>query len=661
MKKSCEIDCRKGRDRMAIVDMSKFYLLAFKEKRESLLKELQKFKYVHLIDSGNDFSKEDLNTVSRSEELIDIDDYLNKSKYVIERLEKIEDKKPALESLKEGKKHFTYEEIKNRARKFNFSQIYKEISSIIDEIEKKEAENQEILNKVSELLPYKAIDIPLEDLKLTKFSKIYLGTIPQRYKENFEELLKENDSVYFNVLHTDKNYAYYLIICHKSDDEDVIDAFRKMGFTLVNFKEKGTINENINSLLERKSQNLDSIDTLNKELKNYLKYLDDFKIYYEYQSNEKLKVISSEKFLRTKNLDLIEGYVPSKFLKSFEEAIQLICGDDYYLYKKEADRNSHEVPIMLKNNKFVGPFEMLTEMYSMPRYNEIDPTPFFAPFYFIFAGIMIGDLGYGLLVFIGSLLALRFFNLDKATKRFMTFFNYLSISAMIFGLVFGSFFGGIIPLPTLINPAEDIMEMLMLSLLLGGVHIFFALGIKAYMDIRDNKPKDAFYDVGLWYMALIGAIGYGLSKAVSMNPIVVKILFYAMIIAMVGIVLTGGRSEKTTLAKFGWGVYALYGISSYIGDFVSYLRLMALVLSGSFIGLAVNMIAGMLFGSSIIGKLFAIVIFLVFQAFNCFLCYLSAYVHTARLTYVEMFNKFYEGGGVPFKKMVEDSKYFNID
>lgn len=646
---------------MAIVDMSKFYLLAFKEKRENLLKELQKFKYVHLVDSVNDFSKEDLNTVSRAEELIDIDDYLNKSKYVIERLEKIEDKKPALEALKEGKKHFTYEEIKNRARKFNFSQIYKEISSIIDEIEKKEAENQEILNKVSELLPYKAIDLPLEDLKLTKFSKIYLGTIPQRYKENFEELLKENDSVYFNVLHTDKNYAYYLIICHKSDDEDVIDAFRKMGFTLVNFKEKGTINENINSLRERKSQNLDSIDTLNKELKNYLKYLDDFKIYYEYQSNEKLKVISSEKFLRTKNLDLIEGYVPSKFLKSFEDAIQLICGDDYYLYKKEADRNSHEVPIMLKNNKFVGPFEMLTEMYSMPRYNEIDPTPFFAPFYFIFAGIMIGDLGYGLLVFIGSLLALKFFNLDKATKRFMTFFNYLSISAMIFGLVFGSFFGGIIPLPTLINPAEDIMEMLMLSLLLGGVHIFFALGIKAYMDIRDNKPKDAFYDVGLWYMALIGAIGYGLSKAVAMNPIVVKILFYAMIIAMVGIVLTGGRSEKTTLAKFGWGVYALYGISSYIGDFVSYLRLMALVLSGSFIGLAVNMIAGMLFGSSIIGKLFAIVIFLVFQAFNCFLCYLSAYVHTARLTYVEMFNKFYEGGGVPFKKMVEDSKYFNID
>ena len=99
----------------------------------------------------------------------------------------------------------------------------------------------------------------------------------------------------------------------------------------------------------------------------------------------------------------------------------------------------------------------------------------------------------------------------------------------------------------------------------------------------------------------------------------------------------------------------------HLGDFVSYLRLMALVLSGSFLGLAINMIAGMLFESNILGKLFAIVIFVVFQLFNAFLSYLSAYVHTARLTYVEMFNKFYEGGGIPFKKMIENSDYFNID
>lgn len=641
--------------------MSKFNLLSFKEKRENLLKELQKFNYVHLIPSEVDFSDENLSQVSRSEELIDIDDGLTKTKAVIERLEKIEEKKSTLDSLKEGRKHFTYEQIKKRAKNFDFNAIYNEISTILSDIENREARNQEILTRIDELMPWKAIDVPLEDLNSIRLVKVYTGIIPQRYKASFDELIREDDEVYVNNLHDDKNYSYYLIIAHRDSDEAVNEVMRKVGFTLVSFKDIGTIQDNIKKLREEREHNKSEIESLNDGLKEYLKYLDDFKIYYEYLTNEKLKITSSEKFLRTKNLDLIEGYVPTKILPAFEKSIQKVCADEYYFYTEDANKDSSEVPILLKNNKFVGPFEMLTEMYSMPKYNEIDPTPFFAPFYFIFAGIMIGDLGYGLLVFIATMIAIKLFNLDKASKRFIIFFNYLSISAMIFGLIFGSFFGGIITLPALINPAEDTTEMLLLSLLLGGIHIFFALGIKAYMDLRDGKPKDAFYDVGLWYMVLVGAIGFGISKFKPINPIVEKILFYSMIIAMVGIVLTGGRSEKTVGAKFGWGIYALYGISSYIGDFVSYLRLMALVLSGSFIGVAVNMIAGMLFGSSIIGKLFAIIIFIVFQAFNCFLCYLSAYVHTARLTYVEMFNKFYEGGGIPFKKMIEESKYFNID
>ncbi len=203
--------------------------------------------------------------------------------------------------------------------------------------------------------------------------------------------------------------------------------------------------------------------------------------------------------------------------------------------------------------------------------------------------------------------------------------------------------------------------MVILSVILGGIHIFFGLGIKAYMNIRDGKPKDALYDVGFWYMAVLGAIGFILGKFLPQFAPYSKLLMIIMIVGMVGIVATGGRDEKSTGAKIGWGVYSLYGITSYLGDFVSYLRLMALVLSGSFLGLAINMIAGMLFESNIIGKLFAIVIFVAFQLFNAFLSYLSAYVHTARLTYVEMFNKFYEGGGIPFKKMIENSDYFNID
>ncbi|WP_071025640.1 V-type ATP synthase subunit I [Peptoniphilus raoultii] len=646
---------------MAIVNMSKFDLFIFKDQRENFLKKIQKFKYVHLVNHERKDEDEELSEVSRANELMEIDDKISKAKEAIEILEKYKKKKSALKAMKEGKENLTFDELLKRAGVFDFEKYYGEVSKIKKDNDDILAELTDLDQKIFDLNPWKSIDFPLEKLDAFKDVSVYTGTIPDRYRAEFENSLKNNDLIYIDKVHVDKNYSYYLIICHKSEDEKCNEVFRKMGFTISNFKDAGKAEDLIKSYKDKKEDNKKKIQENVDKLKTYVKFLDDFQIYYEYLRNEKLKTISSQKFLDTKNLDLIEGYVPRDMLGNFEKLVKDLVGENYYFVSKDAERDSKEVPIMLKNNKLIRPFEFMTEMYSLPKYNEIDPTPFFAPFYFIFAGIMVGDLGYGLLVFIGSLIALKSFNLDKGQRKFIQFFNYLSISTMIFGLIFGSFFGGIIKLPSLIDPAADTTEMLLLSLLLGGIHIFFALGINGYMKIRDGHPKDAFFDVGLWYMVLVGSIGFGISKVITMNPLVSKILFWTMIVSMIGIVLTGGRDQKSLGGKFGWGIYSLYGITSYIGDFVSYLRLMALVLSGSFIGVAVNMVAGMLFGSSIFGKIFAVLIFLVFQAFNAFLSYLSAYVHTARLTYVEMFNKFYEGGGRPFKKMIEDSKYFNIE
>ena len=177
--------------------------------------------------------------------------------------------------------------------------------------------------------------------------------------------------------------------------------------------------------------------------------------------------------------------------------------------------------------------------------------------------------------------------------------------------------------------------------------------MKGYMYIRDGKPMDAVYDVLFWYMAVGGPIFYVLSKN--------KIGLYLMAIGMVGIVLFAGRENKSVGARIGSGVYDLYGITSWVGDFVSFLRLMALVLSGGFVAYAVNVIVKMLFGAGIGGIIGGIIVFVVFQLFNMFLSYLSAYVHSLRLIYVEMFNKFYEGGGVKFREMLEDTKKILIN
>lgn len=191
-----------------------------------------------------------------------------------------------------------------------------------------------------------------------------------------------------------------------------------------------------------------------------------------------------------------------------------------------------------------------------------------------------------------------------------------------------------------------------MSLVIGGVSLFTALGVKGYMYLRDGKPMDAFYDVGFMYMAVGGAIVLALTKS--------DLAKWVMIVGMLGILFFAGRDAASIGGRIGSGAYELYGITSWIGDFVSFLRLMALVLSGGFVAYSVNIIVKMLVGGGIGGIIGGIIIFVVFQLFNMFLSYLSAYVHGLRLIYVEMFNKFYEGGGVKFREMIEDTKFVKI-
>lgn len=648
---------------MAIVNMKKFKLFIFDGDRVKLIDKFQKFNYVHIDESSfdADFSEDDFTRPRSSEDLIEIDDKIKRSKEDIDLLLEFKEKENPIKAMKEGVEDISLEELAGRAMTFPFEKIDGEIKALVDAKDKNNSKIQNLDSKISELKPWEELSSSLDGLAYMGSVNIYTGTISTNHAAEFESEFVKNELAYIERVSKDKNFCYYLMIVEKSIDDDIKALFSNYGFTPINIKADGKVKDKIESYERDKDALFEKNNKIEKDLKTYLKYLEDFKFSYEFYRNEKIKIMSERKFLKTTELDLIEGYVPSDKLEAFEREVKKVCGENYYLSAEDAQRDSDKVPILLKNNSFVSPFELMTEMYSMPRYNEIDPTPFFAPFYFVFAGIMVGDFGYGLLVFLGTLFALKTFKLTDKKRRFIKFFNYLSISTMIFGLVFGSFFGGIIKLPSLIDPAEDSTLLVILSLILGGIHIFFALGIKAYMNIRDGKPKDALYDVGFWYMAVLGAIVFGLGKALPQVAPFSKGALIIMILGMIGIVATGGREEKSTGAKIGWGIYSLYGISSYLGDFVSYLRLMALVLSGSFLGLAINMIAGMLFESNVLGKIFAIVIFVVFQLFNAFLSYLSAYVHTARLTYVEMFNKFYEGGGIPFKKMIENSDYFNID
>ena len=298
-------------------------------------------------------------------------------------------------------------------------------------------------------------------------------------------------------------------------------------------------------------------------------------------------------------------------------------------------------------------------MYSYPKYNEVDPTPLLVPFYLVFFGMMVADAGYGLVMLIASFCAMKFIKLTKKNEDFARFFFYLSFPTIFFGFIYGSFFGDAVKIPGLIDPSRDINTILGMSIVLGVIQIFFGLGIKAFVLIKAGKKRDAFYDVGAWLITLISIGLLAGSIMLKWPPIMKYVSIGGLILGSVVIVLTGGRTEKTKGAQIGQGLYALYGITGYVSDLVSYTRLMALGLAGGSIAGALNMLIAQL-PQGIVAIIIGPIIFVLAHVFNLLLGLLGAYVHTARLQYVEYFSKFYEGGGKPFTPFKSSEKYINL-
>lgn len=646
---------------MAIVKMSNFSLLAFDTEKDTLLHELQKFEYVHFVDldKEKDLIDGELNSVKVPESIVEIDDEISKVKYSIDILSKYEIKETGIKTMIEGKDNYSFTELENKALSIDYAPTYEKLRDISLETDKINQEILDISSRKEELINWKGLDYPIDDLNKFVQSEVVMGTIPKKFKDKFNEEKLDLEYTYSEVVHEDKDSIYLFALTSKEEFDKLNQILRDHGFSSVKLNAQGTPKEEIEKFNKRLEDLKGNSEKLIGQIKELSFNLSNLEIVYEYLMNKKLRIMSTENFLKTESVNVIKGFIPTDMTSEFTEVVSKSLDNAYYLETEDADKDDPHVPILLKNSKFTESFESLTGMYALPHYNEIDPTPYLAPFYLAFFGMMVADAGYGLIMLIGTLIALKVANLSDSQEKFVRFFYYLSYSTIAWGLFFGSFFGGIVPIPGVMNPAEQYQDLLIISVVFGAIHLFFALGIKAYVNIRDKKYLDALFDVGFWFMALAGGIFFLLSIVVELTPIVGTIGKWVMIIGMVGIVLTGGRSAASLGGKLAGGAYELYGISSYVGDFVSYSRLMALGLSGGFIASSINLMVDMVWDSGFLGIIGGILIFIVGQLFNIFLSFLSAYVHSIRLTYVEFFGKFYEGGGKAFKMFRSSPKYIN--
>jgi V/A-type H+-transporting ATPase subunit I len=646
---------------MAIVKMSKFTLFAFESQKDALLDNLHRFENVQFVNLQESIEEhlQSLVKDSENEKISYLEGEKAKVKFALELLLKYTEKEGTIKSLVKGKSLLNYEELETLAKKSNYSENYEKLKEKDNALLQMKNEKSKINSEKEVLTPWISLDATFKELKSLKSSIFLMGSLPKAFKDTFREKFEsEIPYSYLEVVSEAKGEINIIALIYKEYENAAKEILKLHSFNAINLKYDGIPAQEVRELNKRLEAISKEEERINAEIKDDCKFLEDFKIVYEYLSNKHIKATACENFLKTESIVAIEGWVPTELSEDLESTIKVITKEDFYLEVEEATSEHEDVPILLKNNALVEPFELITSMYSLPKYSEIDPTPLLTPFYMVFFGMMLADLGYGIVMFIAAGLALKKFNLDEGQRKFTKFFLWLSIPTAVAGVVYGSFFGDLIKFKSLLNPAEDLMTILIISIVMGAIQIYFGLGVRGYMLIRDGKPMDAIYDVLTWYFALTGAFLFLGGSSVGLSPDVINIGKWVMIVGMVGLVLTQGRENKSIGAKLGAGLYGLYGISSYIGDLVSYSRLMAIGLAGGFIAAAFNMLIGMI--PAPFNIILGVFIFVGAQIFNLLLSALGAFVHGARLQYVEYFSKFYEGGGKAFKVFKPRNQYINV-
>ena len=635
-----------------IVRMSYFNLLALKSDKKQIMERLQRFEDVHFknLPEGEDgfltrLSEEDAAQMNRRRDEIrgliaEIEQHERKNRKLVSRKLR---RQSLIRSMNVSS--MTFEELKRRADEIDISGLL----STLDKAETQPARDRKT-KVLYQIVPWETQKLSDDELVEIRDGRAVLGTVSQEAADALAEELRRMGKAYA-IVSKEKDGSILFVIKATEEQKDHVDIlvakFRmkrrsvqgtRMNWEIMNFR------RTIDQMIGRSNRTDGSLERM-------ADHKESLQIYLEYLNNLLLRNEESKKFLESESSILIAGFIPTEREEEFRAAAKEGCESGVYMLKLEdAASQGNEVPVKLKNNKMVSAFESLTHMYSVPRYNEIDPTPLFTPFYMLFFGMMLADIGYGLIMMLASGLVLKLFDLKKSMADMIRFLFYLSFAVIAWGAVYGSFFCGLIEMPSLINPNTEYTRVLILSMVMGFFHLMIALGIKAAMYIRDGHPFLAIFDVGFWYMSLGGLVLVLVKGFVpAFAHLNSTVLWIVAIVGMAGIIFTNGRSARTILGRGAEGLYSLYGLTNYLGDVVSYSRLMALGLAGGSIGLAINMIIKMIQSSGIIGIIISIPVFIGIHMFNLLINGLSAYVHSSRLIYVEFFGKFYEGGGVAFK------------
>ncbi|MCX7715622.1 MAG: V-type ATP synthase subunit I [Clostridia bacterium] len=669
---------------MAILPMRRVTIYGLKKDRKAILEALQRSAVVEVDDiKAEEYGLEKWDT-SASQALFSKG--IQTAETALEILESYVASEK--ESLFSGRRELSVDDYYTFVDETDeIMRVASAIISLSKDISEQKSEIIRAENQVESLMPWLSLDVPM-NYQGTKKTAAFIGTFPE--KRTLEAILSEYkllaeksgyDDVVIdvNIISASPEQTCVLVFCLRKMQDKVEELLRSLGFARPALSYKVTPSERKLQLESEISEAKRIIEKKENEIKSYAGMRNALKFMADYYTMrvDRYKVLSQVN--QDKHIFAVSGYVPEKDASKLE---RMLVSDYNAAVEIESVGEDEDVPILLKNNAFAAPVEPVLESYSMPGKGEVDPSTVMAMFYYVLFGLMLSDAAYGIIMVLGCGIVLsKFKNIEDGLKKTLKMFLYSGISTTFWGLMFGSFFGDAVSVvsstffgkeiafePIWFSPVDEPMRMLMFSFALGIIHIFVGLGMKFYQLCRSGSFLDAVYDVVFWVLLVGGGIVYLLTMPMFINmagltftlpPIAGKTASICALVGALGIIFTGGRESKSFIKRIMKGLYALYNVTGYLSDILSYSRLLALGLATGVIATVFNKMGSMV-GGGVVGAVVFVLVFIIGHTLNIGINLLGAYVHTNRLQFVEFFGKFYEGGGRKYSPFSVNTKYFKF-
>ena len=634
--------------------MKHLRLLGMESEREALLKAMQDMECVEI--SSIDESEETLKSGFAKPDdkaLMSAQEASRAYRTALASLDRFAPEKKGMFRKRQGVSRAAFFSAESEENARTAAETINKDTRRLGEIESERTKNEALR---ATLAPWLTVDAPLggADGALA----VFFGTAGLNVTDDaFKALANSLDGLLtWQQASSDRSLRYLLVMCHGSVKERALSALRDLGFSTVSFRGMtGTAKENDKALAE----NLAALEKERQEIEQRIAGLGGKREALLEASDRAAIALRREeaksRLVGTDKVFLLEGWLPADRCAEIEKTLKpFTCAIET---REPTEDEYPQVPVQLKNNKLTRPLNMVTEMYSLPAYGTLDPNPLMAPFFILFYGIMMADMGYGLLMMIASVIISKKYRPKGTSGELFSLLGLCGISTFIMGALTGGFFGDfltqlvaivspgtVFALPKLFDPLDDLTMILIGSMALGMVQIVTGMAISLIEKCKRKKFLDAFFEEITWWIVFVGIALLALGKGAA-------VLYVGCALVLLGPIVQGKGWGKLT-GVFG----SLYNhVTGYFGDILSYTRLMALMLAGSVIAQVFNMLAAMP------GNVIAfIIISMLGNAMNFGLNLLGCYVHDLRLQCLEFFNKFYVDGGKPFRPMTLDTEYVDL-